>query len=278
MRTGDTRVRQVSDASRHIIFSPDLEWEMLLTEPVAGMWKMRSSGLRLIGHSALKLELIPEDARGHGQYDNQVGMFAAAQNEENVAPSPLPDIVLKGKGKSVHVCSFSERVTEVRIEYFFRQDDSSFFAVVTERTDTPSSGFEAVVLSTPEGEPLRLEGYRRVRAVAVDLRSGERSERMLPPSMSHFLDDPEAPRVICHSLASSPFRSGGRWLNWTCTILSLPGLDVEGDYRWSQGNGPVLHLRGWRSAFVGRDRVATMRWPSEIEVWRIGPEPPATMQ
>ena len=253
--TGECRQRRTADPKRHVAFSGDLEWEILIDRLVPPEWDANDS-------------YRYETARG------SVNLNFDPQSDSETPSDRPPGLIVEGReGAAVQICAFPPDLRSVRANYAFLLNANALFILVTETSAEPTPGFEQVVWERPGGGRIEVFTNRRVRAIAIDLETGDRSEEILSPAIVDLLVDPEASTIICHSSIRLPYAPDG-WLNWDCHILSLPPLATQAVYHWPEGDGPPFTPGGWNTRFVGSGKTATVRWgPGRgISVWNIGPE------
>ena len=248
LKTGESRRVDPSSSPGVLAVSPDLDWQLTLDPQSLAAWEPRGhlADLRRYGRATL----FPRDGAGA------------------TAPGAVR---LQGASSSALVSLLSADAREVRIDFEF-VGDNVFFALVTEVAKEGTPGFERVRLAMgPPGSTEMGAESRRVRAVAVDLDTGQRQETALPAEVSFFLVDPDCRRVIAHGLR----RSGetGAPAGNRCVVLDLPGLANKATYQWPEGEGPWLGMVGHAAAFLKDDTLALSRWDG-ISLWKIGPEPP----
>jgi len=253
--TRECRRRVTRDAKRHVAFSGDLEWEILVDRPVPTEWNVNNY-------------YRYETARGSVSFN-----FDPQSDSETPSDLP-PELIVEARdGAAVEICSFPPDLRSAQVKYAFLLNANVLFALVAETSAEPTPGFEQVVRKKPGGGRIEVFSNRRVRAIAIDLEKGARSEEILSPAISDFLVDPEESNIICHS-SVWPQHASDRWLNWDCRVLSLPALATRAAYHWPEGDGPPFTPVRSNTTFVGSGRTATVRWgPGRgISVWDVGAE------
>ena len=281
LRTGACRERTTRDPNRHVAFSPDLEWEILVDRPVPPEWDV---------HNYYSYDT----SRGSLSFSSESGQWSihAPSPRKDTPAAPPPTLTLdRTDGASIDMCSFPPGLKSAEVDFSFLRDNTILFALVTENAAEPTPGFDTVALQRPSGEPIQLSANRRVRAFAVDLAAGALKQKILPPALSDFIAHPDEPQVICHSAVYDRYATSEQWLNWDCLILSLPDLSPIATYSWPEGTGPTFSPRGWQTAFLPPDRLASVTSimqpdptlaastsRSVISVWTIGPDPPGIVE
>jgi len=256
--TGRTHQRIVEHPAEHIAFSPTLDWELAFVDSNFAGWGM-----------------IPSRPTHRFQCD-ELDIAATRSGAPDVPP---PWLVLQGANQEpMDVFRFTEGLEGSKVRYQFLNEDSAFVAFVIEYASSGKPRFEHADLESPgvtvRGMGQRLFEWRRVRAIAINLETMERSEVLLPPGITRLLAGPGGKRLFFHNAGYSSSRR--RSYSTDCIVLEVPTLKKLATYRWPEGWGPAFGTLGLWGTFLDADtHAATVSGhKADIFIWRVGHEQP----